>query len=381
MTGKIEGDFNNGSPWGSGNGGNGSGGGGKKPGSPWGGGNKPQRPPRPRQGTSAQDIEKAVENIKAKFGGGNRGSGGPGGAKAGKGIPLPFILLVALIAFLLFTSVFTVDQQEEAVVLRFGEYKRTVGPGLNFKFPSPIETKMIRKTREVQKIDSEKGVSSLMLTGDENIIDIEYTVLWRINNLENFLFEVDDPRNAVAAVSQSAMREIVGKSELQKIYTTDRLKVSTATRDLMQTTLDEYGAGVEIVEVQLQKADPPSQGGVVDAFRDVVNADQDAETLVNQATAIQNDIVPKARGEAAQILQDAEAYAGKVVAEAEGKAQRFVLVYDEYKAAPRVTRERLYLETLEELYQNGQVVVLDSDSGSGVVPFLPLNEFTRPKGQ
>lgn len=368
-------DMNKKSPWGSGNGS----GGGK---SPW-GTQKPGQPTRPKSGgpRGGADLEKKVVEMKNRFGGGGRGgrSGGGGGRKGPdmKGIPLPGIILGAAVLLMIGTSIFTVDQQEEAVVLRFGEYQRTVGPGLNFKLPTPIETKEIRRTREVQKIDIGGNTrNSLMLTGDENIVDIDFTVLWRINNLENFLFEVDETPKAVAAVAQSAMREVVGKNPLDFIITTGRLEITTATRDLMQQTLDEYGAGVEIVEVQLQKADPPSQGGVVDAFRDVVNAEQDAETVVNTATAYQNDVVPRARGDAARILQDAEAYAGKVTAEARGEAERFNLVYEEYRAAPRVTRERLYLETLEELYERGQIIVMD-EGGTGTVPYLSLNELQR----
>ena len=175
------------------------------------------------------------------------------------------------------------------------------------------------------------------------------------------------------------MREIVGKKKLEGIITTDRLNVTIAVRDLMQETLDEYEAGVEVVEVQLQKADPP-EGEVVAAFRDVVNAAQDAETTVNQATAVKNDIVPRARGEAAQIIQDAEAYKGKVVAEAKGEAERFRLIYKEYKAAPQVTRQRMYLETIEQVYGPAEKIILDSDAGSGIVPYLPLDQLQKSKG-
>ncbi|MGB3456788.1 MAG: FtsH protease activity modulator HflK, partial [Litorimonas sp.] len=276
---------------------------------------------------------------------------------------------------MLSTSVYTVDQTERALVLRFGDYERTAEPGLNFKLPNPIETTYKQET-EIIRRDAIGGndFSSLMLTGDENIVDIDFTVLWRINNLANYYFEVDDPAQAVRAVAESAMREVVGRNDLQRIITTDRLAITTAVRDLMQETLDEYRAGVRVVEVQLQKADAPDQGGVVDAFRDVEDAGQEAETIINQARASENNIVPEARGEAAQILQDAQAYRDRVIAEAEGEAERFNQIYAEYAKAPVVTRQRMYLETIEEVYGRGNMIVLDDNEGSGVVPYLPLDQ-------
>ncbi|NNL78063.1 MAG: FtsH protease activity modulator HflK, partial [Desulfobacterales bacterium] len=349
----------NNSPWGSG--GKGSGG---RNNSPWGsGGNRGNQGGRkPQQG----DLDNVIKGFKNKFGGRGPVQGGSGGP-SGRGMPA--VIIGAGIILLLLSCVYTVDQQEEAVVLRFGEYQRTAPSGLNFKMPTPIETVMKRKTREVQKIDIGGTVAaSEMLTGDENIVDIDFSVLWRINNLENYLFNVDDTDTAVKAVAESAMREIIGKSNLEDIITTERLKVTTDVKDLMQATLDEYEAGVVIVEVQLQKADPP--GEVVEAFRDVVNAAQDAETVINQATEYANKIIPEAEGTAAKIIQDAEAYQGRVTAEANGEAERFRLIFKEYKAAPRVTRQRMYLETIEEVYENSEKLVLDNDAGSGVVPYL-----------
>ena len=204
-------------------------------------------------------------------------------------------------------------------------------------------------------------------------------MLWRINDLKDHFFEVDEPAGALIAVAESAMREIVGRSELESIITSERLATTIAVRDLMQRTLDEYKAGIEVVEVQLQKADAPD-GKVVDAFRDVVDATQEKETLINEATAYQNRVVPEARGAAAKIIQDAEGYKGQVVAEAKGEAERFTLILGEYKAAPRVTRQRMYLETIEEVYRDADKILLDSEAGSGVVPYLPLNELTKRRG-
>lgn len=371
------------SPWGSGSGGSGNGGsGGGK--TPWGQGNQGGQGPRPVGG--ATNSEKVIQDFKDRFGagggrGGRRGPGGGGDSPMNKVGPLGLLATVALIA-LLASCIYTVDQKEEAMVLRFGEYKRTVAPGLNFKLPYPIETTVIRETRVVNKIDiggSDK--TSLMLTGDENIVDINFTVLWRISDLNNFIFNVDETEIAVKAIAESAMREIVGKNALEKIITTDRLSITISVRDLMQEVLEEYEAGVEVVEVQLQKADPP-EGDVIAAFRDVVNAAQDAETTVNRATAYQNDVVPKARGEAAQIIQDAEAYRGRVVAEAAGEAKRFELILEEYKLAPRVTRQRMYLETMEQVYGPAEKIIMDNSSGQGVVPYLPLDQLkSRPGGK
>ncbi|WP_409431856.1 FtsH protease activity modulator HflK [Litorimonas sp. RW-G-Af-16] len=362
------------SPWGPK-----GGSGGKK--NPWGGAGKPDRA-RPGANDASPDLENVIEGFKSRVRAGGGGGGRRGGRPSG---PIekfgPFGLVAGAAAvFLVLSMFYTVDQTERAVVLRFGEYVRTEGPGLKFKLPSPVETKIVMETEVVQQeeIGDSRG-QSLMLTGDENIVDIDFTVLWRIKDLNNFIFNVDETRNAVRAVGESAMREIVGKNELEKIITTDRLNITISVRDLMQKTLDEYAAGVEVVEVQLQKADPP-EGEVVAAFRDVVNAAQDAETVVNQATAIQNDLIPRARGEAAQIIQDAEAYKGRVVAEAKGEAERFRLIYQEYKAAPVVTRQRMYLETIEQLYENSDKIVLDEQAGSGMVPYLPLNQLQQKQG-
>jgi len=344
--------------------------------SPWGDKGRPDRS-RPKPGAGSPDLENVIQGFtkRVRTGGPRGGSGGGGNNPLNKFGPLGMFVGIGLIALVL-TSFYTVDQTEEALVLRLGKYQRTAAPGLNFKFPTPIETVIKQETKVVKKTDiGGNSRTSLMLTGDENIVDINFTVLWRISDIKNFIFEVDETPVAVRAVAESAMREIIGKNKLEEIITTGRLDITLAVRDLMQETLNEYNAGVEVVEVQLQKADPPS--AVVESFRDVVNAAQDAETKVNQATAIKNDIVPKARGEAAQIIQDAEAYKGRVVAEAEGEAQRFILVLEEYKAAPRVTRERIYLETIEEVYAPAEKIILDNQAGSGVVPYLPLDQLGK----
>ena len=372
----------NNSPWGP------KGGSGGKGGSPWGSGGKGNggKKPGATGGESrSADLDNVIEGFKSrvKSGGPRRpGGGGPGNIKIGPLGPLGIALAVGAL-IMISTSVYTVDQTERALVLRFGDYVRTEGPGLKFKLPSPIETTYKQETEIIRK-DTIGGndASSLMLTGDENIVDIDFTVLWRIDDLADYYFEVEDPAAAVEAVAESAMREVIGKNRLEGIITTDRLAITTSVRDLMQDVLNEYQAGVRVVEVQLQKADAPDQGNVVDAFRDVVDAAQERETTINQATAVQNDVVPRARGDAAQILQEAEGYRDSVIAEAEGEAERFNLIYQEYRQAPVVTRQRMYLETIEDVYGPAEKIVLDTDSGSGVVPYLPLDKLgaNRPSG-
>jgi len=355
------------SPWGS-SGGNSGGN------SPWGSGGSKGGGKPPRQPQQPADLDNVIRGFKDKFGGGSGGKGGK--ANPLGGIPLVLLLAVGLLVGK--TTFFTVDQQEEAVVLRFGKYQRTVAAGLHFKFPNPVESYIKEKTREIKQINIGNNVKqSEMLTGDENIVEIDFSVLWRINNLEQYLFEVNDPDKAVQAVAESAMREIIGNHALEGITTTERLSVTTSVKKLMQETLDEYKAGVQVVEVQLQKAYVPP--AVVESYRDVVNASQDAEAVINKATEYANKVIPEAEGTALRIVQDAEAYRGKEVAEARGEAERFRLVYKEYKAAPRVTRQRMYLETMEEVYENADKMVLDGQN-SGVVPYLSLDELRR-KGE
>ena len=371
------------SPWGpkgSGDKGNGP----KTPGkSPW--GNEPKTPVGQKPGGNrSSDLDNVIQGFKNRGGprrpGQRRPVGGGGGGGDFRIGPLgPLGIAVSVAALMLVSTMFyTVDQTERALILRFGDYSRTAGPGLHFKWPSPVET-LYKEETEIIRRDAIGGndFSSLMLTGDENIVDIDFTVLWRIDDLANFYFEVEDPEKAVRAVAESAMREVVGKNDLQPIITTDRLAITTAVRDLMQKTLDEYKAGVRVVEVQLQKADAPDQGGVKEAYLDVEDAEQERNTTVNQAVARQNTIVPEARGEAAQILQDAEAYRDRVVAEAKGEAERFNSVYNEYRKAPQVTRQRLYLEMVEDVYGPAEKIILDSDQGSGVVPYLPLDQLNN----
>ncbi|HEX7792207.1 MAG TPA: FtsH protease activity modulator HflK [Afipia sp.] len=359
-----------GGPWGSG------------PKGPWGSG--PQSPgPRP------PDLEDLLRRGQDKL-----QTMLPGGNFSGVGVAL---VLVAALAIWALSGFFRVQSEELGVVLRFGKHVRTVQPGLNYHLPYPIETVLLPKALRVSTLsigmrvvdDSRRGggttirdvpEESLMLTGDENIVDVDFTVLWRIkpDGVGDYLFNIQNPEGTVKAVAESAMRDIIGRSQIQPILTGARTTTEAAVLDLMQKTLDGYGSGILIQQVQMQKVDPPSQ--VIDAFRDVQAARADLERLQNEAQTYANRVVPDARGRAAQILQVAEGYKEQAVAEAKGQSARFLKVYDEYKKAPDVTRQRIYLETMERVLGGADKLVLDqgaNGSAPGVVPYLPLNEIGR----
>jgi modulator of FtsH protease HflK len=356
-----------GGPWGSGGGSKG----------PWGSGQPPSGPTPP-------DLEEFLRRSQDKL---RTVLMLPGGSLGGKGLSL---ILLAAIAIWGFSGFFRVDPDELGVVLRFGKYVREVQPGLNYHLPYPIETALTPQALRVNKIDIGMRVAadlrrgttirrvpeeSLMLTGDENIVDVDFSVLWKIkpNGVGDYLFNIQQPEGTVKAVAESAMREVVGRSNIQPILTGARQNIETGVQDLMQSVLDKYGAGIQITQVQLQKVDPPSQ--VIDAFRDVQAARADLERSQNVAQTYANKVVPEARGRAAQITQNAEAYREQTVAEAKGATSRFLQVYDEYKKAPDVTRQRMYLETMERLFGGTDKIIMDS--GGGVVPYLPLDQLTR----
>jgi membrane protease subunit HflK len=315
----------------------------------------------------------------------------PGGNLGGRGV---ILILIAAIALWGFSGFFRVQPDELGVVLRFGKYTRDARPGLNYHLPYPIETVLLPKVTRVNRIDigmrlvedlrrgstvRDVPEESLMLTGDENIVDVDFSVFWVVkpNGAADYLFNIQMPEGTVKAVAESAMREVIGRSDIQPILTGARQNIETRVQELMQKILDDYGAGIQVTQVQLQKVDPPSQ--VIDAFRDVQAARADLERAQNEAQTYANRVVPEARGRAAQIMQSAEAYREQTVAEARGQTARFLSVYDEYKKAPEVTRQRMYLETMERLLGSNQTIILDSGAGSGVVPFLPLDQFARPQ--
>ena len=216
---------------------------------------------------------------------------------------------------------------------------------------------------------------SLMLTGDENIVDINYSVFWVIKDAQKFLFNIQSPVETVKAASETAMREVIAKNNIQNILTEGRASIEIEVQNITQKILDEYGSGIEITQVQTQQADPPEQ--VIDAFRDVQAARADRERSKNEAEAYANDVIPRARGEAEQVLQQAEAYKKEVVAKAEGEASRFLAIYNEYRKARTVTQERMYLETMEKVLADINKIIIDKKSGVGVVPYLPLPELKK----
>lgn len=314
----------------------------------------------------------------------------------GAGMPGPLMLLIAapLIALFCFWAfTFRVNPDELGVVMRFGKFVRQEAPGLHWRLPPPIEEvykpQVTRQniieigmrtgtaTRGYQGATRDVPEESLMLTGDENIVDVDFVVYWRIKDASQYLFNIQNPDVTVKEVAESAMREIVGQSNIQPILTEARQKTEIAVQKLMQDTLDSYGAGVRVDQVQLQKVDPPEQ--VIEAFRSVQAARAEKETLQNQANTYANRVVPEARGDADRIFQAAEGYKQQAIAEATGQAARFLKVYEEYKKAPEVTRRRIFLETMERVFGSTDKIIVDSKSGSGVVPYLPLDQLQRPK--
>ena len=308
------------------------------------------------------------------------GNGGGGGRRPPSLGPGGFIVLgvVALISWLA-TGVVIVDEGERAAVFRFGEYQKNFAPGLHVHLPAPIETHELLPSERQQ--ETQVGINqgeSLMLTGDENIVDVQFRVFWFYDgeNPENFILNIDNGTPHVKAAAESVLREVVGKSTLDAVLTTGRGEIANTVRDQLQALLADYGAGVTVENVEIQEALAPAP--VRNDFIDVINAGQDAERLVQEANRYANDIVPRARGEAQQILQDAQAYRDRVIADATGEADRFVQILTEYQKAPQVTRERMYLETMERVLNRTDKLILDSDSGA--VPYLPLDRVNRSGG-
>lgn len=342
---------------------------------PGGGGGGGQQPP---------DLEDLLRQGRDRF-----KSVLPGG-KGGPGAGGIVLLLVGALFIYLFSIAHQVGPNEQGVVTRFGAYVRDIYPGLNF-VPWPVEQATVIQITDERSADigfERMGPNrtrpipqeSLMLTGDENIVDMNFTVLWVIKDAAKFLFNVQDQSGTVKAVAESAMREVVGRRQLEAILTQERTAVQVEVQEIIQKTLDGWGegAGIEIRGVQLRHVGPPS--AVVQAFQDVQTAEQDQEKLREDARKYAGKIIPEARGEAQRILRQAEAYKEQVVAEAEGDASRFVAILNEYKQAPRVTRERIYYETMERVMSQMEKVILDTDQGGqGVVPYLPLPSIERSR--
>ena len=348
-------------PWGSNNGG----------GNPWGGG-----------GSNNSDIEDTIKKAKERFG------------KFGIGNPknLTILIFVGILLWLA-SGFYRVEPDEQGVELLFGKWNgATTEPGLHYFFPTPIGKTIAPKVEAIRKINigfrtaSDFGQQvgpvrdvieeSLILTGDQNIADVDFTILFKIKDAGQYLFEIRNPEETVKAMSESVMREVVGQQELQFLLTEGRQQVEQLTRLRLQEIMDAYKSGILIQSVQLQKVDPPDQ--VIDAFDEVQRARQDKTRLQNEAEAYLNKIVPNARGEAAKIVQDASAYKEQVIKQAQGVAQNFMDVYDSYKNTQDVTKRRIYLETLREVLDGPNKIILDNTGdGQGVVPYLPLNELKK----
>ena len=367
-------------------------------GGPWGGNgsgnNRPtgnndddrgNRRPSGQSGQVPPEVEEMLragqERFRVLMGGGNGGSGGSGGQGGGgpesiRGmLGLGVLLAIGLWAF---SSFYTVKPEEKSVELFLGEFSSVGNPGLNFA-PWPLVTyEVLPVTREQTEsigIGGRGSDAGLMLTGDENIVDIDFEVVWNINDPSEYLFNLRDPQQTIRAVSESAMREIIAQSELAPILNRDRGVIALRLQELIQSTLDSYESGINIVRVNFDRADPPEQ--VIDAFREVQAAEQERDRLEKQADAYANRVLAQARGEAAQALETAEAYRAQVVNGATGEASRFGAILNEYRKAPEVTRKRMYLETMEEVLGRVDKVIIDETGGSGVVPYLPLNELRK----
>lgn len=349
--------------------------------SPWGDSYKNNKQPSPNNPGDMEDLAKKFQDgLKNMFGGSSKTP------DAKKPISL---FIIGVIAVWALSGFYRVDADEQGVVLRFGKYTNMTQPGLNYHLPFPIESVVTPKVSRVNRIDvgfrssgegSRSAIAdikeeSAMLTGDENIVDINYSVFWVIKDASKYLFNVQDPIGTIKVVAETAMREVIARKKIQVILTQGRAEIENEVQKIMQQILDAYGSGIDITQVQAQKSDPPTQ--VIDSFRDVQAAKADKERAQNEAEAYANDVIPRARGEAAKITQEAEGYKREVVAQAEGEASRFIAIYNEYAKAKTVTQERMYLETMEKVLSGVNKIIIDKQSGSGVVPYLSLPELKK----
>ena len=352
-------DNNNNNPWGSQGGGNGRG--------------------------QGPDMDNVVRDLQNKF---KRFIPSSFFGKLG-----PALIIVVLVLIWLASGFYRVLPDEQGVVLQFGKYIKTTQPGLNYHIPYPIERVLTPKVTKVNRVEigyrqspdnrttqiRDVPEESLMLTGDENIVDIDFSVFWIINDAGKFLFNVQVPELTIKSAAETSMREVIGQIKIQSIFTEGRTEIEDKARVLIQSILDDYEAGVTITQVQTQKADPPNE--VIDSFRDVQAARADLERQRNEAEAYANDIIPRARGEAEEILQNAEGYKQKVIADSEGKAARFLSIQSEYAKAPVVTKQRIFYETMESVFGDMDKIIIDKDSGQGVLPYLPLPEISKKKAE
>jgi membrane protease subunit HflK len=379
---------NSGGPWGGGgSGGSGGGSGGGGGGGPWGGGNRGG--PFSRRPPDMEDvIRKGQEKLRNLM---------PGGLGSAKGI---ILILLACVVVWLATGLFRVQPNQQAIQLIFGKpYGKPAEPGLHYNLPGPLGSVVVVNVSDQRRTEigsTTSGVSdrsgfnrgrqtsteNLMLTGDENIVDIAFVVVWTVKDVTEYAFAVRNPDDTVRAAAEAAMREIIGKSNLQYALAEGRSRIEQDTKDLLQRVLDDYGLGISVSQVQLLRVDPPQE--VIGAFRDVQAARADKEKSINEANTYRNQVLPRAKGEAEAIIQRSEAYKAETIARASGDAQRFSLVYDQYAKAKDITSERIYIETIEDVLRNVNKVLIDKGAGQGVVPYLPLPELkanSQPSAQ
>ena len=355
-----------GGPWGGGgnNGNNGGDGGG-----PWGGGGR--RPPSGGGGGNQPDLEEIIRKGQDQL---KKAMPGGGSFSAGTGL----IALVAILLLYAFQAFYQIEEDQLGVELLFGKPKQEVSTaGLHFHW-WPVETYEVANTAENQiniGSTSRSGNSGLMLSGDQNIVDVAFSVLYQVTSPNQYLFNVADPESMVRQVAESAMREVVGKRPAQDIFRDDRQGIADEVRSITQATLDSYQAGLNINAVNIEDVAPPRE--VADSFDEVQRAEQNEDQFIEEANQYANRILGAARGESAQIREDAAAYKNRVVEEAKGEAQRFISVYDEYAKAPDVTRKRLFLETMEKVLGESNKVIVEQGNGQGVVPYLPLPEINN----
>lgn len=359
---------NNGGPWGGGGGGGGGG--------PWGRG----------PGGNGPDIEDILRKGQDKL---RKAMPGGGGNLGVKGIGLLVALAIAGWAA---TGIYRVQPDQQGVVLRFGKWVDTTEPGLRYHLPYPVETVLLPQVTKINqlqlgfrsagdsRLDRNTGrdvpEESRMLTGDENIVEADFTVFWQIKDAGKYLFNIRDPEGTVKMAAESAMRDMIGRNPIQAALSDKRQPIADAARTELQRLLDSYDAGILITQMQLQKVEPPS--AVIDAFNDVQRARADQERARNESEAYRNDIIPRARGEAEKMIQDAEAYKEQVLNKAQGETKRFLALYEAWKQAPQVTEDRLYMETMEQVLKDAPKIIMDSSKGA--VPYLPLNEMLKKGG-
>ncbi|AVM73286.1 FtsH protease activity modulator HflK [Magnetospirillum gryphiswaldense] len=377
---------NGGGPWGGGGGSGGNGGGGNS-GGPWGRG-----PGNGGGNNNGPDIEDLIRRSQDKLRRAMPGGAGLGNL-GGKGL----LLLVALgVAGWAATGIYRVQPDQQGVVLRFGQWVDTTEPGLRYHLPYPMESVLLPQVTKINQLqlgfravgdsrferNSGRDVpeESRMLTGDENIVEADFTVFWQIKDAGKYLFNIRDPEGTVKVAAESAMRDMIGRNPIQAALSDKRQPIADAAKVELQRLLDSYDAGILITQVQLQKVEPPA--AVIDAFNDVQRARADQERARNESEAYRNDIIPRARGEAEKMVQDAEAYKEQVLNQAQGQTKRFMALFDAWKQSPEVTERRLYLETMEDVMKGSHKIIIDqSKNGQGVVPYLPLNDLKKGAAQ